>query len=614
MPRDPARTASPPDGPGTGPAAGTVVLFDTHRDTAMWFERPRDVVTATRLDAVGDALAAAERAVASGAHVAGYLAYEAGFAFEAKLRARSPRLPEVPLVWFGLYDAPETLDVPSALARLAPRAEAKAAAAEVARFDMSEADYLRAFERVRAHLACGDIYQANLTLRARGHLAGTSAALFRRLMTAQPVGHAAFLALEEHSVLSLSPELFLEREGPRIRTRPMKGTAPRGSTPQEDREAAALLREDPKSQAENVMIVDLMRNDLSRIARAGSVTVPTLFEVEPYQTLFQMTSTVEAELAPGTGFADAMAHLFPCGSITGAPKLRAMEILHDLETSPRGLYTGAIGHLAPGGDFRFNVAIRTLVAGADGRFEAGAGSGVVFDSEPRPEYAETRLKLAFLDRRPPDFALFETMAWHRQEGYLLLERHLARLAASAARLGFLMPRRAIEAMLAARAETFSASRRVRLELAADGAFEIADVALSPTPARWRIGVAPTPVDARDPLLAHKTTRRQLYDGTRAAMAAEQGCDEVVFVNADGFVTEGSFTNVFVSKGGRLLTPALPHGLLPGTLRAALLETGRAHEADLTLADLATADRLYFGNSVRGLVDSVIQSRAGSAGS
>jgi para-aminobenzoate synthetase/4-amino-4-deoxychorismate lyase len=608
---------------GKSDTAGSVLLLDAQAETALRFSAPRRSLSCKRVEEVATCLRAAEEAAKAGGHLAGFLSYEAGYAFEDKLRPLAPRDPELPLVWFGVYDAPERLDRAAALAWLVDdtaRAAAHAAPATVTvdGLDMSEEDYEAAFAAVRDHLARGDIYQANLTMRARGRWSGNLRALFARLVTTQPVGHAAWLDLGTHQVLSLSPELFLERRGRRIVSRPMKGTAPRGANPQTDAEIAAELARDPKSQAENVMIVDLMRNDLSRIAVPGSVRVPRLFDVEPYTTLHQMTSTVEAELEPGHGFAACMARLFPCGSITGAPKLRAMEILQELETGPRGIYTGAIGHLEPGGDFRFNVAIRTLVArtpegASDGAFEIGTGSGVVFDSGAGPEYAESWLKLAFLERPLPDFALFETMAWHPDEGYLLLERHMRRLATSAARLGFACSRDRIAAALTARAEGFDAPRRVRLELSADGRFRLADEALAPTPPRWRVGIADTPVDAGNPLLAHKTTRRALYDETLKRMVTTRGCDEVLFVNRDGFATEGSYTNLFVARAGRLLTPPLAHGLLPGTLRDALLESGRAFEAELTLDDVLKAEKVYFGNSVRGLVASDIQSRPAAGG-
>uniref|UniRef100_UPI003BAAB534 aminodeoxychorismate synthase component I n=1 Tax=Stappia sp. TaxID=1870903 RepID=UPI003BAAB534 len=600
-----------PSGGTPGIAPGTVVLI-TH-DDVLWFETPREIHACDRVEDVSATLAAIETAARGGSHLAGYLAYEAGRAFEPKLAALPGPEPGsgLPLVWFGAYDAPRRMTPDEALDRLV--GDTPQASIAVEGFDMDARAHEAAFERVRDHLACGDIYQANLTMRARGKWSGHPGALFARLLRGQPVGHAALLRLDRHWVLSLSPELFLEREGERLRTRPMKGTLARGRDAREDDALAASLALDPKSRAENVMIVDLLRNDLSRVAEPGSVRVPRLFEVESYATLFQMTSTVEANLVPDTGFAAIIARLFPCGSITGAPKLRAMEILNELEPSPRGIYTGSIGHLAPDGDFRFNVAIRTLVAGDDGRFEMGTGSGVVFDSQARPEFEECALKLHFLTRSAPDFSLFETLRLEPGSGYTLLESHLARLLRSASMLGFRHDAERLRRTLEAHAETVASdsdggARRVRLQLDPDGTVSLTDAALPETRGPWHVAISEERLDPCDPLLFHKTTQRALYDGERARLGAETGCDEVVFLNRDGLVSEGAISNVFIARHGRLLTPPLGAGLLPGTLRAALLETGRAFEAELTLEDLLAAESLYCGNSLRGLVESRIQSR------
>lgn len=591
--------------------AGTVLLVDAIGSRgALLFQQPRAIIVCDRLDGVAGALAEVEAAAQGGAHLAGLVAYEAGFAFEPKLAADTLPSPTVPLVWFGIYDSARRLS-PGEVSEFLGNGCGTCPSVTDLTFDTSREAYEAAFAAVQRHLAAGDIYQANLTLRARFRFAGDPAALFCRLLARQPVGHAALLNLGHLSVLSLSPELFLERVGPTIRARPMKGTAPRGRTRREDLRAIRELARDPKSQAENVMIVDLMRNDLSRICAPGSVRVPDLFAVETYRTLHQMTSTVEGRLESGAGVAEAFRRLFPCGSITGAPKLRAMEILRDLEKNPRGIYCGAIGHVAPGGDFRFNVAIRTVLIDADSRGEAGTGSGIVFDSGVGPEYDESLLKLRFLTDTTPPFALIETLAWTPDAGYLLLGRHLDRLAESARHLGLPCNLAAVEAALASRAAAFSGPRRVRLELSQDGRFDLTDAALEPPPAEWRVVLVETPTDPADPLLYHKTTRRDLYDGVRRELSAATGCDEVLFTNRYGFVTEGSFTTLFVERDGTLLTPALDHGLLPGTLRAALLETGRAREADLRPGDLEGA-RIYLGNSVRGLVSIVIQSRSARA--
>ncbi|AXS42396.1 aminodeoxychorismate synthase component I [Breoghania sp. L-A4] len=590
------------------PTAGTVLLVDALTGAeALLFEGPREIVTTNDPGEVAAALARIEALSDGGLHLAGFCAYEMGHVFEHKLRARLPaRLDGSPLLWFGAYDAPRTLSAAEARRWLENASGGAAGHVHGLRFEMDRAAYRKAFEQVRRHLASGDIYQANLTLRARFTHSGSAAGLFLELLRRQPVSYAALVATQGATILSLSPELFLERAGDQLTTKPMKGTAPRGVNAEADTEIARWLAADVKSQAENLMIVDLMRNDLSRISRPGSVRISKKFEVERYRSLHQMVTTVRGQLNPQTGFADVFAALYPCGSITGAPKLSAQAIIDDLETSPRGVYTGAIGHIRPGGDFRFNVAIRTLTLRPDGTGEIGTGSGVVFDSDADDEYDECHLKLAFLTGEDPPFGLIETMGFDPQHGYMLQGRHMARLQRSAQYFGFRCPLPAIEAALAARADTFDAPRRVRLELAESGTFDITDAPLAATSENpWRLAVSPERMDAGNRFLFHKTTRRAHYDDERVRLQGLTGCDEALFLNADGLVTEGSFTNLFIRKDGSLLTPALGHGLLPGILREALLDTGRAVEADLRLEDFVSADAIYAGNSLRGLIKAVL---------
>lgn len=582
---------------------GTILLLDILKQkSALLFQEPRDIVTCTRLEDVPACLEKLETAQAEGLHAAGYLAYELGFAFEEKLKTRFRETGE-PLLWFGLYDCPRKLALDDARALLADGLVEEALPVARPRFDMDRAAYDKAFTQVQNHLAKGDIYQVNLTMRARSQFDGAPERLFLDLMRRQPVEFAALVRMEDRSVLSLSPELFLERQGECLRTRPMKGTAPRGRFASEDGRIAQELASDPKQRSENTMIVDLMRNDLSRIAETGSVKVTNLCAVERYQSLHQMTSTVEARVPGTTGFAEIVRHLFPCGSITGAPKLSAMQIADNLETGPRGVYTGSIGHLAPGGDFRLNVSIRTLVLRADGSLEAGTGSGVVFDSGAAPEYDECALKLKFLTEETPDFDLIETMAHDPREGYLLLDRHLQRLQKSATYFGFTFEEDTVRAALERHAAEFSRARRVRLLLSADGALSITSTDLTPVDQTtvFNLVLAREKTHSQDRFLYHKTTNRAFYDDTRMRYQAETGCQEVLFENEQGFLTEGSYMTLFVRKDGKLLTPALKHGVLPGTFREGLLECGLAIEADLTRQDLESADEVFVGNSVRGLV-------------
>ena len=522
-----------------------------------------------------------------GRHAAGFLAYEAGHALEPRLAplAGTPDRSEPPLLWFGLFEGAETVD---------PRVflpDPAGAWAGRARPLVDEPDYRRALSQVLEHIEAGDIYQANLTFQAEVRTAGHPLALYAALRERSRAGHGAIVFTGTHWILSLSPELFFTLEGGRATTRPMKGTAPPDADP-------ASLRDDPKQRAENLMIVDLLRNDLSRVAKPGTVKVPELFAVEAYPTVLQMTSTVTAELEEGSGPVDLIEAIYPCGSITGAPKIRAMEIIHSLEPEPRGVYCGAIGRLAPDGEAAFNVAIRTLTLKAGGKrattARLGLGSGIVADSRAGEEWRECLTKGAFVETQR-QFDLIETMSYDPRAGIGELDRHLARMKRSALALDFAFDRHVTRNEL--QAATFRAGPSIiRLMLSRSGAMaiELRPPASEPNEP-VTVAVVPLPVAAEDFRLAHKTSDRDFYDKAREASAAF----EVLFQDQSGFLTEGSFTSLFVERNGRLLTPPLSRGLLPGILREQLIEEGRAEEADLTIKDLASG--FLIGNSVRGLI-------------
>ena len=527
-----------------------------------------------------------------GRRAAGFLAYEAGHALEPKLAplARTPAPDEPPLLWFGVFAEERQ----GSAADILP--DPAGAWAGQARPLISRAEYEAALAAVKAHILAGDIYQANLTFAAEVPVAGHPLALYAALRTRARAGHGALVFTGAHWLLSLSPELFFTLEDGVATTRPMKGTAP----PDADPEA---FRADPKQRAENLMIVDLLRNDLSRVARTGSVKVPALFEVEHYPTLLQLTSTVTAQLEDGKDAIDLRNAIYPCGSITGAPKIRAMQIIDALEASPRGPYCGAIGRLAPDGSAAFNVAIRTLtLRDGDGTARLGLGSGIVADSEADAEWRECLVKGKFVETQRR-FDLIETMRFDPHEGVAGLDRHLARMRASAEALGFRFDRH--EARNDLQAATFRAGpSRVRLLLARTGVFAIELRPLpAPPEAPVAVALAPRPVEAADFRLRHKTSDRAFYDEARTAA----GAFEVIFVDEEGFLTEGSFTSIFVARGGRLVTPPLARGLLPGVLRATLLDEARAVEGDLRPADLA--DGFFLGNAVRGLVPARLRSPA-----
>ncbi|ANQ83289.1 para-aminobenzoate synthase component I [Azoarcus olearius] len=483
-----------------------------------------------------------------------------------------------------------------------------------------------AIEAIHAAIRAGETYQINFSYRLGGRVYGSPLALYRRLRAAQPVPFGALIRLPAPTgdgdagyLLSCSPELFLRHRDGVLEARPMKGTAARRGDPAADAQAAGDLAADPKNRAENLMIVDLLRNDLGRIAETGSVQVPALFAVEPYATVLQMTSTVSARLAARHAFPAVLRALFPCGSITGAPKHRSMQLIDTLEDRPRGTYTGAVGWMdAPRaghrcGDFCLSVAIRTLAVGAerDGRrtAELGVGAGIVIDSRAADEYAECQLKARFVTALDPGFQLIETMragpaGSGGAPGIPLLARHLARLAASAAALGFRYDDAQVRAALARHLATLAGGmHRVRLLLHKDGRIDVSGgplPALPPGPVR--VLLADAPIDGRDYLLRHKTTRRASYDAAiRAAEAA--GAFDTLFFNHTGALTEGGRSNVFVRLDGQWLTPPVEAGVLPGVMRAALLDdpAWQAHEAALTRADLARAEAVVLCNALRGVL-------------
>ncbi|WP_188447390.1 aminodeoxychorismate synthase component I [Sphingomonas psychrolutea] len=579
------------------------VLLDDARDggaAARLYVDPVRIVTANTVDAVRPALDAIRAAQQAGLHAAGFLSYEAGAAFEPALADPAPS--NLPLLWFGLFERYTEIGVDQVAGLLPDPAGAWSGRPEPA---IDRATYDSHFALVQAKIAAGDLYQANLTYRAQLALRGDPLSLYTRLRGTARAGFGALIDTGSGAggatILSLSPELFFALDGTTLTCRPMKGTARRGADAREDAAIVAMLTSDPKQRAENLMIVDLMRNDLSRVARAGSVAVPVLFDVETYPTVHQMVSTVTAEIAPETDAVDVLAALFPCGSITGAPKIAAMQAIAEIEGGARGLYTGAIGRFDASGDAMFNVAIRTLTLAHRAEHASfGAGGGIVADSRASEEWDEARAKTDFLTRDASAFDLIETMAFDPEHGIALLDRHLHRLAASARAFDFPFDRHAARNELQAATFRLRDARKVRLVVAPSGAVAVEVAPMPAAHAALSVAVVPLPVAPADIRLRHKTSDRRFYDDARI----RAGVDEVVFERPDGRLTEGSFTSLFVPRkdgAGRdiLVTPPCSVGLLPGVLRADLLESGRAIEGDLTAADLATD--FFVGNALRGLI-------------
>ena len=617
-------------------------LDSPHPYTRLFLD-PLRICIACQPDELPQLFAEIESSTAAGHFAAGYFAYECGAFFEPTTALR-PLPPGQPLAWFGIYDRVHLFDHRTGLFvdgdppglsafRANPQTNVQPSAPPIATtICVTEEQFAQRIADIHELIRSGDVYQLNFTLPIHLDVSGSAAALYQHLRTRQPAPYCAFLHTEQdRRILSFSPELFFrlqtsppqdfsvphsfaasqanEWEGKtsirQITTRPMKGTAPRGRTTSEDAARADWLRNDPKNRSENVMIVDLLRNDLGRICTFGTVHATNLFAVERYPTLWQMTSTITGELRPEIDFQQIFRALFPCGSITGAPKVRAMQLLANLEAQPRGVYTGAIGFFSRAQTV-FSVAIRTLeLDGNKGKM--GVGSGIVIDSDPAGEFRECLLKAAFLTRSPQslpeNFSLIETMLW--SNGYPLLDLHLDRLEDSARYFDFPSDRAAIKAALHAQAQEFSpdanrSPHKVRLLLHSDGTFQITHELLRESLTAAQVRIARQRTDPADPMYFHKTTHRPVYAEALKA-STQAGYDDVIFLNQRDEVTEGAIHNVFIQKDGILYTPPIHCGLLPGVHRRHMLETQpNIVEKVLSLDDLHTADQVYLSNAVRGL--------------
>ncbi len=586
---------------------GPFVFLETSRVVedercSYLFTRPVRILEAFDADQVELARRTADEALGAGYWIAGYWAYELGYLFESRLVGLlDMHRPRGPLMWLGVFRKPEVwrhgLDGPSVPLDRDIGVRDQMGPLEL---EVDRSEYVRAIARIKDYIRQGHTYQVNYTVRGRFDYSGTPLDMYRALRAQQAVSYSALVNTGERSIVSMSPELFFHKKGGWIWSRPMKGTVHRGRTVAEDMELARFLASDPKNRAENVMIVDLLRNDLGRLCETGSVSVPDLFSVERYQTLFQMTSTIRGRLAPGADWLSLLRHLFPCGSVTGAPKIRTMEIIAELESSPRDVYTGSIGYVSPGGESCLSVAIRTVIL-QGGRAEIGIGSGVTMDSDPDAEYEECALKADFLKRPFNEFELIETLRWEPEKGYFLLDKHLDRLMESAEYFSFAVSRDAVVSRLRQAAGDFiRVTHRVRLTVSRDGRVAISSLRLKDVPTPVLFDISGQRVDAHDPFLFHKTTNRSLFDKEHER-AVSQGLFDTLFLNERGELTQGAITNLFIKKDNRLYTPVLDSGLLPGTLRRHLIETGEAREAVLRPEDLSNAREIYLGNSVRGLL-------------
>lgn len=584
--------------------------FDEQNHHSYLFLKPITILRAHQLDDIPDLFRRIELALSQGHHVAGYMSYECGYHFERF--AESPLPQNLPLAWFGVYAQPFIFDHSSGdfegpapdlsgYAAVEPIPSAFATNAELA---ITEDEYTAKIYRIKNYIEAGDTYQVNFTDSVTACTQLSPAQAFAALSAAQPVAYSALLNIANTHILSLSPELFfhIDSKTHTITTRPMKGTMPRGLDIHEDEQQSARLKSDEKNRSEHVMIVDLLRNDLGRICMPGSVRVEDIFSVERYSTLLQMTSTVAGTLRHNLSYYEIFRALFPSGSITGAPKIRTMEIIGELERNPRGVYTGCIGHIAPDGSATFNVAIRTLVL-QNGLAHMGVGGGIVADSSAAGEYRECLLKASFLTRQRHDFQLIETMLVEHG-AIALLNLHLDRLEASARYFDFNFDRGATETAILSAIKDLSKdqSHRLRLLLDSSGNPSITSTSVEPadTDALLTVRIAEQRTRSTDVFLRHKTTHREFYDRSLAEAKAA-GYDEILFLNERGELTEGAISSLFIERDGKLLTPALSSGVLPGIYRRHILETNpQAEECVITLANLHSADAIYLCNSVRGM--------------
>jgi len=571
-----------------------------HAGRWLHFQCPEKVLRAERIEEVLPLLREAE---ASGLFVAGFVSYEAAPAFDSVLKTYPTDV--FPLLCLGLFHAPDVLE---------DIEEAPTSSFEVGELkpSVSKADFVAAIGGIKERIAEGATYQVNYTYRLNASFSGDAWAFFHELVKAQKTDYAAFIDTGDFAICSASPELFFSLTDGKIVSRPMKGTARRGRTFSEDWQQAEALRNSEKDRAENIMIVDMIRNDIGRVAEPGSIETVSKYDVEKYPTVWQMTSTVHGSLAQRRKDAkDAnllgsaplrlcaiFKALFPCASITGAPKAKTMEIIRELETLPRKVYTGSIGFITPQGEACFSVAIRTALINCEaGTLEYGVGGGIVWDSDAEAEYEETLTKARVLTQPRPEFQLLETMLWEPENEVFLLDEHMQRLGKSAAYFDVPLDQYAVLQGLEHELQSLQeVPHRIRLLVSRDGTFEVQAFPqetgndVSPV-----VALAKEPVDSQDVFLFHKTTHREIYEKAKTDFPK---CDDVILWNERGEVTEGTIANVVIRKGGRLITPPVGCGLLAGTFREHLLKSGEIEESVILVADLTAADEVFLINSVR----------------
>lgn len=567
----------------------TVLLQDQQSGRSRWlsFRRPLEIITADTPDKVMQCLEQIEARVDSGLYAAGFISYEAASGVDAALKTHAPS--GVPCLWFGIFDGCEEVEPPEP-------GEDDDFSFDEWEPSISREQYCRSIEKIKHHIREGDTYQVNYTFRLRSKFRGDPLRLFTRLFQAQQSRYAAFIDLGRYVICSVSPEIFVSLNDKTILSKPMKGTVKRGFTNIQDRRNADWLFSSEKNRAENVMIVDMIRNDIGRVADNGTVNVTRLFEIEKYPTVNQMTSTVTADTS--APIARILETMFPCASITGAPKVKTMEIIKDLEPDPRGVYTGSIGYIAPGRKLQFNVAIRTVVLDQEKQVaEYGVGGGITWNSETLSEFAECAAKAAVLTHAVPEFDLLESLLWDPEDGYFLLDEHLERLLDSSSYFDFQISIPTIRKKLNALQSELGPSRqKVRLLLARDGSITAEAAPLNSIIGN-RVSLSKTAIKTDTPYVYHKTTNRTVYSQVISANATDS---DLFLWSEDGCITESTISNIVIDSGdGCLVTPPVSCGLLAGVMRAVLLQHGVVSEQPVTVGQFKNAERVYLVNSVRG---------------
>lgn len=579
--------------------------FDKDNSHSYLFSNPIKIISCYKPEDVKLAFLELETRVSKGYYAAGFISYEAGFSFEENLRGLGKKS-FFPLMWFGVYKKPAIFTHREKMDLL--QRKNFHYAVENLRPNIARKEYIDNIEKIKDFIRRGDTYQVNYTFKYKFNFSGSAFDFYEDLKARQSVSYSALIKTKDYSLLSLSPELFFRKNKDRIEVRPMKGTIDRGRNLKADRLNAQILKNSLKNRSENVMIVDLLRNDLGRISRAGTVKTKKLFEVEQYETLLQMTSVVRSVLKKDIALYDLFRAIFPSGSVTGAPKISTMKIIDSLEDEPRHVYTGGVGFFAPKGEAVFNVAIRTVLIDNETRkAEMGIGSGIVYDSDPNKEFDECKLKADFITKKKTDFRLIETMLWRPKKGYFLLGLHLDRVLSSAEYFNFKCDRKVIIKKLKALERQFKRGHgyRVRLLLNRDGKVELRFVRINKILEPAKAGFSDKKTSSADIFLYHKTTNRDLYNEEHERWR-RKGYLDIIFTNEKNQITEGAISNIIIKKGRFFYTPPLECGLLNGVFREHLLKNRRfpvdpVKESILYKDDIKKADEIYMANSVRGMV-------------